>query len=225
VGGPGWVVVSPVKPLVEAKTRLRETLCGLDRPAHDQLVLAMAQDTVRAALACPVVDEVLIVTDDPRVSAALGELGARVAPDAPASGLNAAIEHGAELMARCRRGGVAPPRGVAAVTADLPALRPEELATVLRAAAHAGGRAYVPDAAGTGTTLLAASPGIPIDPRFGPGSASTHATSGARRLDGYWPSVRCDVDTASDLADAGLLGLGGSTAAVVRQLARPHGRH
>lgn len=204
---PGWAVVTPVKRLADAKTRLRG---GLGR--HDQLVLAMVQDTVRAALACPIVHEVLVVTDDREVSAALGRLGATVTPDVPDAGLNAAIAYGATLV----RAG--PRAWVAAMTADLPALRPEELAAALRAAERAGGRAFVPDAGGTGTTLLAAPPGTALAPRFGSGSAASHAASGARRLDGDWPSVRRDVDTAADLADAEGLGLGPCTAQVIRQI-------
>lgn len=219
---PGWVVV-PVKRLAQAKTRLRGvSAVGLlegpqkasafrpgRQPAHDQLVLAMAQDTVRAALACPLVAAVLVVTDDPDVHATLGGLGARVVPDAPGAGLNAAIAYGAATVAR-------PGRWVSALAADLPALRPEELAGALRVAAAQQCRGFVPDASGAGTTLLATPPGVAIDPRFGLGSAALHAVSGARRLDGDWPSLRRDVDTAADLSDAAGLGLGPHTAAVYR---------
>lgn len=210
VRDPGWAVVSPVKRLADAKTRLRRAL-----GRHDQLVLAMVQDTVRAALACPLVHEVLVVTDDREVSEALGGLGVTVALDVPNAGLNAAIAYGAGLVGA---GEGAAGAGVAAMTADLPALRHAELAAVLRAAARTGGRAFVPDAAGAGTTLLAAPPGVALVPRFGPRSAAGHAASGARRLDGYWPSVRRDVDTAADLAEAEQLGLGAYTAQVIRQI-------
>jgi 2-phospho-L-lactate guanylyltransferase len=105
---------------------------------------------------------------------------------------------------------------VAALAADLPALRPEELAGALRAAAGSAGPGFVPDHAGTGTTLLAAPGGARLVPRFGPGSAARHAASGARRLTGAWPSLRQDVDTAADLAAAGRLGLGRYTAGCLR---------
>ncbi len=102
------------------------------------------------------------------------------------------------------------------LTADLPALRPAELAEALRAA-RAGPpdvRHFVADASGTGTVLLAAPPGVPLRPRFGSGSAAAHAASGARPLAGDWPSLRRDVDTAADLATAARLGLGPRTAAL-----------
>src|SRR5436305_745035 len=73
-------------------------------------------------------------------------LGARTVPDAPDRGLNPALDHGA-----LSTGAVA----VAALSSDLPALRPQELAAALAAAAAAD-RCFVADAAGTGTTLLTA---------------------------------------------------------------------
>jgi 2-phospho-L-lactate guanylyltransferase len=69
----------------------------------------------------------------------------------------------------------------------------------------------VPDLPGTGTVLLAAPAGVPLDPRFGVGSAAAHEASGARRLDGDWPTLRRDVDTADDLAAAYALGWTGRT--------------
>ena len=54
-----------------------------------------------------------------------------------------------------------PGTGLAALTADLPALRPAELAAALRAAERRAqaAAAFVPDAAGVGTTLYAVPPG------------------------------------------------------------------
>jgi 2-phospho-L-lactate/phosphoenolpyruvate guanylyltransferase len=201
----GWALVVPVKRLASAKTRLRSTTAGVP---HDRLVLALAQDTVRAALACPLVSEVLAVTDDPVVTAALGRLGARAVPDQPGTGLNAAISYGAAMVAPSAD-------WIAALTADLPALRPAELTAALRAAAAVPRRGFVPDAAGTGTTVLTAPRVVPLDPRFGPASAAEHLASGARLLDGDWPSLRRDVDTGADLAEAERLGLGPHTGATV----------
>ena len=101
---------------------------------------------------------------------------------------------------------------MALLSADLPALRPAELTAALAAAA-AHARSFVPDAAGGGTTLLAAAPGVPADPRYGAGSAAAHRASGAVPLTGDWPSLRRDVDTAADLLAAAALGLGPATRA------------
>ena len=87
-----------------------------------------------------------------------------------------------------------------------------ELTAALRAAG-AGRRAFVPDADGTGTTLLATAPGLPVLPRYGPGSAAAHRATGAVELAGDWPTLRHDVDTAADLRAAAGLGLGPATAA------------
>ena len=69
--------------------------------------------------------------------------------------------------------------------------------------------------------LLAARPGVGLEPCFGAGSAAAHAASGAMALPGDWPSLRRDVDTADDLADAVRLGLGPRTGAIVLAGALP----
>src|SRR2546422_7400003 len=50
--------------------------------------------------------------------------------------------------------------------------------------------------------LLIAPPGADLDPRFGPGSAAAHLSSGARALAGPLTSLRLDVDTTNDLEAA-----------------------
>ncbi|MGK5445710.1 2-phospho-L-lactate guanylyltransferase [Micromonospora sp. URMC 105] len=204
MGQPRWTVVVPVKHLGAAKSRLRGALPAVP---HEELALALAADTVRAVRACPAVTEVLVVTGDERAAQLLGAAGARIVPDEPEAGLNAAFRRGAAAAA--------PEAWVAGLTADLPALRPAELAAALRAAADDPGvRRFVADAPGSGTVLLTAPPGVPLEPRFGVGSAAAHAASGALPLAGRWPSLRRDVDTAADLAAARHLGLGPRTAAL-----------
>ncbi|MDF3289225.1 2-phospho-L-lactate guanylyltransferase [Streptomyces silvisoli] len=195
-----WDLVIPLKPLVLAKSRLGDLRPGL--------ALAFAQDTVAAALACAAVRGVHVVTDDALAAAELSALGARIVPDAPAAGLNAALAHGARVVRAERSLGA-----VAALNADLPALRPAELAAVLEAASAEAGRAFLADAAGVGTTLLATAPGTELRPAFGGPSRARHRASGAREitLSGV-DSVRRDVDTASDLRAALALGVGPHTA-------------
>lgn len=199
-----WSLVVPVKLLAQAKSRL----IGLDGPRRAQLALAMAADTVQAALAAPPVAAVIVVTDDQAVGAELGRLGAVVIADGPAAGLNPALEHGARYSDSHWPG-----RGRAAMAGDLPALRPGELTAAL-AAAGAAGEAFVPDAAGTGTTLYAAGPGVAFRPGFGPGSRDRHLAAGAVELDlPQLRGLRQDVDTPADLAAATGLGLGPATLA------------
>jgi 2-phospho-L-lactate guanylyltransferase len=191
-----WSVVIPVKRLRVGKSRLRAA------PADDELVLAIALDTVAAARSSHGVDRLVVVTGDPTVAAATRGIGADVVRD-PGGGLNAAI------MAGAAAAGVAAPR--AALLADLPALRGDELSAALRAIGGTSGRGYVADHTGTGTTLLGALAGIELEPRFGRDSAAAHAATGAVALDGRWPGLRLDVDTADDLAAARRLGLGPRT--------------
>jgi 2-phospho-L-lactate guanylyltransferase len=194
-----WVVVVPVKRLERAKTRLSARTAGQRR----DLALAFALDTVHTALGSPGVEAVVVVTDDPLVRSAVETLGAGCISDEPDDGLNAALEHGAAHVGREHPG-----TGIAVLSADLPALRPDELGRAL-AAASSVPRGFVADSAGTGTTLLTSGPGIALDPRFGPRSRAAHAASGAIELSPVSvPGLRRDVDTEVDLWDAGRLGLG-----------------
>jgi 2-phospho-L-lactate/phosphoenolpyruvate guanylyltransferase len=202
-----WTAVIPVKRLGAAKTRLRG---AVPDARHAGLALAMVQDTVAAALGCAEVGDLLVVTDDDEVARAVSVLGARPVPDRPRAGLNAAMRYGADVVA-----GLGGPRAVLA--GDLPALRPEQLGSAL---ARATRRSFVPDADGSGTVLLAAPAGVPLDPHFGVGSAAAHAASGALPLAGAWPGLRQDVDTAADLATVLALGPGGHTCALLRALGR-----
>ncbi|MDI1459523.1 2-phospho-L-lactate guanylyltransferase [Catellatospora sp. KI3] len=184
-------VLVPLKPLAEAKTRLR----GAEAD-HEGLVLDLARRTVRAARAAAGVARVYVVTRDRTAARELRGCGAEIVGDTGRD-LNQALSRAAALLAGAGR--------LAALPADLPALRPDELAQAL---AQAGpDRAFVPDAAGVGTVLLVSAVGGRLDPRFGLGSAAAHELSGARRLTGAWPTLRRDVDTAEDLAAVRAWGL------------------
>ncbi|WTO34905.1 2-phospho-L-lactate guanylyltransferase [Streptomyces achromogenes] len=208
-----WTLVIPLKPLARAKSRLADTAGDGVRPG---LALAFAQDTVVAALACAEVPDVAVVTDDELAGRELAALGARIVPDVPGGGLNAALAHGAAAVRRHRPGAA-----VAALNADLPALRPAELSRVLAAAAEFP-RAFLPDAAEVGTTLLAAVGGQELRPAFGADSRARHRVSGAAELaPAGVDSVRQDVDTGADLRAALALGVGRFTAAVAAGLLIP----
>ena len=191
----------PIKRLDRAKSRLRGAVGG----AHADLVLALLVDTVTAALEAEGVRRVLVVCEDGRVPAALRGTGAECVDERGLAGLNEALSYGADVLRE------RDPRGVAgALQADLPALRPKELAEAI---AIAGGRrAFCADRPGTGTTLLLAAAGDALRPAFGPGSAAAHAASGAVAVGAGLDSLRCDVDTSADLAVAAELGLGARTA-------------
>jgi 2-phospho-L-lactate guanylyltransferase len=226
VGVPVDLVV-PVKELHRAKSRLVAAVAGLpgsdaDRHrAHRDLALALARDTLRAATAAGI-RRVVVVTAEPGdllgvVPAAPADPHARPSVEIvgdPGGGLNAAVSHGAAHLRRTARGRAGL---VAALQADLPALRPAELDAALTCAAAeiaAGATAaFVADHTGTGTTLLVGAPGRVLRPRFGVGSAAAHAAAGAVALDGPWPGLRADVDTPEDLARVRALGTGPATGA------------
>jgi len=232
-----WTVLLPVKVLAQAKSRL----AALAGERRRELALALAADTAAAAAACPEVGQLVVITSDPVAGPLLAALGAVIVPDEPAGraaapvpvtgpgsapqvgglgaqeGLNAALRHGAAVAARRWPG-----TGLAALTADLPALRPAELSAALRAAAAQA--AFVPDAALIGTTLYAVPPGAGFRPLFGGASAARHAASGAVQLDlgalglDEQAGLRRDVDTPDDLRAALTLGAGPRTTALAAEL-------
>ena len=72
-----FAVLVPVKPPAFAKSRLAD----LGDATRRELATAFAVDTVSAVLASPVVDRVLVVTDDHELARGLADLGVDVLPD------------------------------------------------------------------------------------------------------------------------------------------------
>ncbi|WP_239117005.1 2-phospho-L-lactate guanylyltransferase [Planotetraspora phitsanulokensis] len=205
-----WSIVVPVKTLIRAKTRL----AGAAGPYRADLAVAVASDTVAAALACPLVARVVVVTADPVPAERLAALGAHVVND-PDRGLNAALRVGAAEAVQLAAGDA-----VGALQADLPALRPRELERVLTAALEFD-ESFVPDAAEVGTTFYGVRPGIAFRPRFGGESRARHLSGGAKELAlEAIPSVRRDVDTVEDLKEAEALGLGPATIQIAPHILR-----
>ncbi|MGI8678163.1 MAG: 2-phospho-L-lactate guanylyltransferase [Jatrophihabitans sp.] len=198
-----WTVVIPAKSLPAAKSRLAPM--SADPRSHRRLVEAIRADTIAAASHAEPVARVLLVVD---------RAGPTDGPDVLVQtrpGLNEAVAEAAEYAARTW-----PEDGIAALVGDLPALRADELARALDAAAgHAS--AFVPDTAASGTTLLAGTPGNVLSPAFGPRSAARHAARAVAIPAGA--GLRHDVDTADDLLDAATrLGVGAATRAVLSDL-------
>lgn len=206
-------VLVPVKPPAVAKSRL----AALGDDVRRALASAFAADTVSAVLACDLVERVLTVTDDHELAGELSALGSEVLPDAVADDLNGSLEQAAvELL---RRG---PGLRLAAVCADLPALRPEELEVALTAAAT-DRMSFVADHDCRGTTLVAAPDLTTFRPRFGHGSRVEHLASAAElHLDAV-PTLRRDVDTPEDLREALRLGVGRHTRGALAWAHAGHG--
>jgi len=196
-----FAVLVPVKPTAVAKSRL----AGLGDEARRDLASAFAADTVAAALTCTLVAFVLVVTDDHLLASALRRQGAEVIPDGT-SDLNGTLLQAAAEALR-RRPGV----GLAALCADVPALRPDEIGRALRAA-DPSRMSFVADAQGVGTTMVVAPTLETFRPSFGPGSRRHHLAAGAVEMEGLdVPTLRRDVDDPAALTEALRLGVGPST--------------
>lgn len=175
-----WQVVVPVKSGPGAKSRF-----GVGE--HSDLAMAIALDTVAAALAADGVRRVIVVTGA-SASEGFKALGADVVVET-VRGLNPAIGEGI----------AAATGNIAVLLGDLPGLLPIELADAL-ARATAYDRATVPDWEGTGTALITALAGIPHTPEFGLGSNALHRAAGYVELDLPVDSgLRSDVDTLDRL--------------------------
>lgn len=199
-----WTIIIPVKQFSRAKSRLVDFTPDRRR----ELALAFALDTVVAALGSSLVERVVVVTNDP-AARPCADLGAELLDDRPDAGLNPALVHATQVVRSDD-----PDASIAALSADLPALTTLELTTVFELMRSAYW--FVGDAAGTGTTLLAARGGHRLGPSFGPDSYAEHRALGAdvATLDGL-ARLRRDVDTQADLEDAVRLGVGRHTRAAL----------
>src|SRR3954451_22680255 len=167
---PLFTLLVPVKDGPGAKSRLS----SVGDAGRAELMAAFARDAIGAARQVATV-EVCLVGDPITLRALADDLGVRVLPDEGRGDLNRALRAAAGAVTSERR-------GTAVMLADLPCLRPTDLGAALTGVQDQGGRVFVADAAGTGTTLLAAGPGRALDPRFGSGSAAAHRDSGAQQV-------------------------------------------
>jgi 2-phospho-L-lactate/phosphoenolpyruvate guanylyltransferase len=206
-----WALLVPLKAPATAKSRL-----SVPSDLRAELVLAMACDTVAVALACPLVGLVLVVADSTEGLEPLQRMGAGIVVDTTGQGLNAGLRYAAGIAAARDSG-----YGIASLVADVAALTVDQLTRTLTAAAvHE--RAFVPDAAGPGTTFVAARHWGSFLPEYGTGSRRRHGDAGFVEL--TLPDIaglRLDVDTIADLAAATAIGAGPRTTDVLRRHAAP----
>lgn len=201
-----WVAVVPVKGLSTAKSRLAS---GSDEQRR-ALALSFAVDTVTALRAAPEIRTVVVVTGDATVAARVNGPDVEVLTEPAGAGLNAAITAGVD-WSRSRH----PDAGVVVVAADLPGLRPRDIAAVLHIAS-AQPRTVLADREGTGTTMLTGLPGTPPRPQFGADSLARHRVDGAAVIGGRdLARAARDVDTPDHLDEARHLGVGATTGRVL----------
>lgn len=206
-------VILPVKPWHLSKSRLE-----VGAAARRLLARAFTLDVLEAVGASTRVAEVIVVTSEPELSAAVVHLDARFLADRPSisrDGLNSAIAIGLRSAAQWRPGSP-----VLVLPADLPALTGPVLdETIDLMSVHDS--AFVPDANGDGTTMSWGACAEHLKVAYGPGSARRHSAQGARALVEVDPRARLDADTVVDLALARRLGVGIRTAEALRELTRP----
>lgn len=209
------LAILPVKRFELAKTRLGGAL----RPdARRTLARAMVADVLDALLGSPVLDGVVVVTNEAPVAALAAGAGARVLRDPHESGQSAAALVG---IAQAHDEGY---ERVLLVPGDCPALDGAAIEALLAAASPPPSVTAVADRHGEGTNALLLAPPAAIEPGFGPGSLERHraraAAVGAAWRTVELPGLLLDIDTAEDLAAlrAVLASAGPRTRAVLEAL-------
>lgn len=200
-------VIVPIKPWALAKSRLH-----VPAPVREQLSRGFALDVLDVIADTPHVGHLIVVTTEIEIRSLGRRRGATVLSDRSmmsANSLNDAVLH-ARSWSMARR----PSSPAVVVPSDLPALTVAALSGALEMM-FAYARSFVPDSAGTGTTMLSARRPADLSPVYGPQSARSHTLAGHRAVPEVDVRARHDVDTAQDLTKAGLLGLRPHTSDVV----------
>ena len=184
----------PAKALNLAKSRLSAVL---DEDERRQLALAMLEDVLSALQSVPRLNLVATVSPDSDVLARARTLGSEPIAEPPsAGGINQALTHALSLIS---------PRGIDTlliVVADVPALSPRDIESVLDALPSDRGAVICPSVA-QGTSALALRPPAALPFRFGQRSFLAHKRGAAARdlplrvlrLD----SLANDIDSPDDL--------------------------
>jgi 2-phospho-L-lactate guanylyltransferase len=186
------IAIVPVRALEGAKSRLGEVL---DAEERRDLVVALLERTVRAAVDAAVVDAVLVVSTDPEALAVAERAGATGLQER-GSGLNGSL---AEARGRALAEGAA---AILILPGDLASIDAAAVTAIAEGAGPAPVVALVTDRHGRGTNvLLLAPPGI-IPFAFGGDSRAAHAalarSAGARYVELEGP-LSLDLDTPDDL--------------------------
>jgi 2-phospho-L-lactate/phosphoenolpyruvate guanylyltransferase len=188
------VAIVPVGSLERAKSRLGAVL---DAEERRDLVLRLAERTIRAVLATPGITETLVVTPDDEVRELALGIGARPLRQR-SRGLNDGLREGRD---EAIAGGA---DAVLILPIDLPRVSPEAIGELAAVAVEHDPPvvAIVGDRHGRGTNALLLAPPNVIDVHFGGDSRDAHisaaAAAGARliELDG---ALAVDLDTPDDL--------------------------
>jgi 2-phospho-L-lactate/phosphoenolpyruvate guanylyltransferase len=188
------VAIVPVGSIDGAKSRLGAVL---DAEERRDLVLGLAERTIRAAELTPGVDETLVVTPDDEVRELALRAGARPMRQG-SRGLNDGLREARDEAIAA--GAVA----ILVLPIDIPAVAPDLLAPLVAMAQEAAGPlvAIVPDRHDRGTNTLLLRPPDVIDFRFGGDSKAAHLEAGrsaGARVEVLRGPLTLDIDTPEDL--------------------------
>lgn len=198
----------PVKDPKHAKSRLGPKL----EPWRADLAAAFAADTLTALLAANRVELVVVVGGQGLPGPLLADDRIRTLPDP--GDLNTAAADGIAWSRRHQPG-----MGILVLAADLPAASGAALDRLLSALPGSGPH-VLPDRERQGTTGLLMAPGAVMTPRFGARSLTRHRAAGATVVEAAGiDGLRRDVDTADQLSEAVVLGVGRHTASVLHEMA------
>lgn len=188
--------VIPIKQLANAKQRLSGLLGVAERTA---LFRAMVEDVLTAVEACTLIDEIMIVTDDPEVAELAGGFGARVVPEPASPGLIEAVTAAAAQLSTERSS------ALVFLPGDVPLVTPEELEVVLDGFGRSAGpeMTIVPANDLGGSNCVACSPPDAMTFGFGEDSFRRHIRlaedSGIIPTVARLPGIGLDIDTPDDL--------------------------
>ncbi len=188
-----WAIV-PVKPLRRGKSRLAATLTEDERALLNESLL---QHTLMTLSNLKDVEQVLVVSRDPRALTIARELGARTVQEDGQAQLNTALTR-ATVVAKMYT-----TSSVLVLPADLPLLEPEDVSALIARAGQPPVVVIAPDRHGKGTNALLMSPAGLIEYDFGEDSFKRHCkrarAAGARLEIVDLPSLGLDLDVPEDL--------------------------
>lgn len=188
-----WAII-PVKPLRRGKSRLAGTLSEDERAQLNETLL---EHTLRTLSDLKEVEQVLVVSRDPRALSIARGYGAKTVRENGQPHLNMALKR-ATIIAQ-----VYATRGVLVLPADLPLLTREDVLTLLDRATRPPVVVIAPDRHHKGTNALLMSPPGAIEYDFGEDSFKRHCEraqkAGARLEIVDLPTLGLDLDLPEDL--------------------------
>ena len=188
-----WAIV-PVKPLRRGKSRLASALSEDERTELNRTLL---QHTLKTLTELKELEQVLVISRDPRALTIARNYGARTVHENGPSELNVALRR-ATVVAQ-----VYATRGVLVLPADLPLVSSENIRALIERAVEPPVVVIAPDRHEKGTNALLISPSGLIEYDFGENSFQRHCElvkkSGARLEIVNLPSLGLDLDVPEDL--------------------------